>query len=367
MQTVRQYYETLHRMPECSGAEQETAAYISDVLSSLGYTPRKYACGGVSADLVCAPDAPWIVFRADMDALPVTETAAVSFASCRPGVMHACGHDAHMAMLLAAAGALAGKKLPQNIRFLFQPAEETTQGAAQMLGEGALPETAAAIFAMHVWPGIPLGRIAARPGAQMASSDVFRIQFSGKSVHCARRGLGCDALQAAVAVAAGLPELEKLAENDGSILFLGSLHGGRSHNIVPDSASLYGTLRTYSEPHRQAIRSALDEFARQCAAAQGAQAAVQWEGGCPPVINDAGLVSTLCALLPGSAPDAEPSLAAEDFACYQQKIPGVLLWLGIGDTAPLHSPQFCLPKQVLQDGTDAWLTIAAHTWKITNR
>ena len=219
MQAVRKYYEALHQIPECSGAERETAAYVSDVLVSLGYALQQYPCGGVSADLVRAPEAPWIVFRADMDALPVTEEAPVAFASRYPGVMHACGHDAHMAMLLAAAGALAGKTLPQNVRFLFQPAEETTQGAARMLQEGALPK-AEAIFGMHVWPGVPLGTLAARPGAQMASSDVFRVQFSGRSVHCARRSLGCDALEAAVAMAAGLPELEKLAENDGSILFL---------------------------------------------------------------------------------------------------------------------------------------------------
>ena len=366
MQAVRKYYEALHQIPECSGAERETAAYVSDVLVSLGYALQQYPCGGVSADLVRAPEAPWIVFRADMDALPVTEEAPVAFASRYPGVMHACGHDAHMAMLLAAAGALAGKTLPQNVRFLFQPAEETTQGAARMLQEGALPK-AEAIFGMHVWPGVPLGTLAARPGAQMASSDVFRVQLSGRSVHCARRSLGCDALQAAVAMAAGLPELEKLAENDGSILFLGSLHGGQSHNIVPDRASLYGTLRTYSEQHRRTICGALDALAQQCAAAQGAQASVCWEGGCPPVVNDAGLVRALGSLLPDLTQNAEPSLAAEDFACYQQHIPGVLLWLGIGDTAPLHSPQFCLPEQILQDGVDAWLTIAAHPWRMTNR
>ena len=168
-------------------------------------------------------------------------------------------------------------------------------------------------------------------------------------------------------MAAGLPELEKLAENDGSILFLGSLHGGQSHNIVPDRASLYGTLRTYSEQHRRTICGALDALAQQCAAAQGAQASVCWEGGCPPVVNDAGLVRALGSLLPDLTQNAEPSLAAEDFASYQQHIPGVLLWLGIGDTAPLHSPQFCLPEQILQDGVDTWLTIAAHPWRMTNR
>lgn len=362
MEQVQAYYEALHQIPECAGRERETTDYLVAALSAAGYRPHRYSCGGVTADRVSDPSLPWIVLRADMDALPVTEPQGLSYASRHPGVMHACGHDAHMAMLLAAARALRYAPLPQNVRFLFQPAEETTQGAAWMLSEGAIPPDTAAVFSIHVWPGVPLGRLQARAGAMMASSDVFRAVFRGTRVHCAQRSRGCDALQAAVSMAAKLPELEALAEGDGTVLFLGSLHGGESHNIVPDRASLYGTLRTYSAAHRREIREGLEALAQTCAAAQGASAEVLWEGGCPAVENSPAVLAALREILPDLDTQAVPSLAAEDFACYLAHRPGALLWLGTGGTAPLHSEAFRVPPEILPRGVDTWLRIANHAW-----
>ena len=364
MKPVQSYYEALHQIPECSGQERETAAYVFEQLCSAGYSPRSYACGGVTADLTVDPGAPWIALRADMDALPVSEPEGLRFRSRHAGVMHACGHDAHMAMLLAAAAVLREARPPQNLRFLFQPAEETTEGAKLMLAEHALPPRTAAIFSIHVWPGVPLGRFTTRVGALMASSDVFRVRFQGTSVHCAQRSKGHDALQAAVAMAAGLPALEALAGGDGTVLFLGSLQGGQSHNIVPNQACLYGTLRTYCEAHRRTIRRELEILARTCAAQQGASAELLWEGGCPVVENSPLVVETLQRILPDLDMEAECSLAAEDFACYLNVCPGALLWLGTGETASLHSPQFRVPPEILSKGVDAWLHIAAHPWHL---
>lgn len=362
VERVTFYYRELHQIPEMSGAEQETASFIVQELEKMGLVPQRIGETGVFADLVTAPELPWLLLRADMDGLPIRENSGLPFSSCRDGMMHACGHDAHCAMLLAAAYQLKGLRLPQNIRFLFQPAEETTQGASDMLAHGVLPQNLLAAFSFHVWPGVPFGTLATRPGAMMASSDVFRIAFTGESVHCAMRKRKGDSLQAAVQMAAALPEVEKIAQNDGSIVFCGSIHSGTSHNIVPSNSYVYGTMRTYSEEKRAAMRSAIQEASQFCAKENHVTAQLAWEGGCPAVYNDSALVEKLTEIFPELAVHTEKTLAAEDFACYQQHIPGVLLRLGIGETKPLHHASFCIPEGVLPIGVEAWNTIAKNRW-----
>ncbi len=355
-------FQELHRIPEVSGEECLTSQSIERALRQSGYAPQRIGATGVYADLVQDERLPWVLLRADMDALPIAEHSGVAYPSAHDGVMHACGHDAHCAMLLAAAARLRDRALPQNVRFLFQPAEETTKGAAEMIAGGVMPPQTVACFAVHVWPGVPFGTVTTKAGALMASSDVFRIAIDGKSVHCAQRHRGADALQTAVAIAAALPAIEQTAGDD-TILFCGSIHSGSSHNVVPDEASLYGTLRTYSPAVRRDIKAQIVRAAADAAAPYGTTATVQWDGGCPAVHNSAALIRRLQTAEPTLGVDAAPTMAAEDFACYLEHADGVMLWLGIGDTPPLHNEAFYVPQAILPRGVALWESVAATDWR----
>ena len=359
---VRLIFRQLHMIPEVSSEEILTSRYVEHALRQAGYIPHRIGNTGVYADLVQDERLPWILLRADIDALPIQERSNASCPSTHDGVMHACGHDAHCAMLLAAAARLRTRPLPQNVRFLFQPAEETTKGAAEMIARGAIPPQMVACFAVHVWPGAPFGTVATKAGALMASSDVFRIEINGRSVHCAQRQRGADALQTAVCIASALSAIEQTAGDD-TILFCGSIHSGSSHNVVPDEASLYGTLRTYSPAVRRDIKKQIERTVSEAATAHSTTATVRWEGGCPAVHNSDALIRRLQALEPLLTDDAIPTMAAEDFACYLENADGVMLWLGLGDTPPLHNESFYVPEDILPRGVALWEKIATNDWK----
>jgi len=360
---VQTYYEALHRIPEISEKEYKTSEYIFNALKTMGYSPIKTADTGVYADIVSNENASWIVFRADIDALPIQEETALPYISTHAGFMHACGHDAHSAILLEAARILKNENVQQNIRFLFQPAEETTTGAAKMIKSGVLPENTAACFALHVWPGVPKGHLTTTTGAMMASSDVFRIHIHGKSVHCAQRASGKDALHTAAEIASGIYRLSEELEAKKTLLFLGSMHSGKAHNIVPDTAELYGTLRTYSVEEQMRCKELLENTCRAIAEKHGTTANIVWEGGCPPVCNDTKVVEALQKIVPELSTDAARTYAGEDFAEYLQLTPGALFWLGIGDTPPLHSINFFVPTEVLPIGVSLWKNIALQKWE----
>ena len=362
METVFLHYRNLHRKPELSGQETETVRYMERELKALGYRPNRIGKTGVYADLTIDPDLPWVLLRADMDALAIQEKSCAPVQSENQGVMHACGHDAHSAMLLTAAQSLYGLQLPQNVRFLFQPAEETTTGATEMIQNGVIPENICACFAMHVWPGIPKGTIAVSSGKMMASSDVFRIHICGKKAHCAQQELGADALQTAVQIAAGLPEIRKYADDPQTILFCGSIHSGSSHNVVPDSADLFGTLRSFSAQDRKRIKDGITQLCEESTKKYNTSFELNWEGGCPAIHNDAALIYELQEIEPAVCDTLTPSMAAEDFSCYQDYAPGVMLWIGIGDVPPLHSDTFYVPEDILPEGVALWKKIAKHNW-----
>lgn len=356
------YYRDLHRIPELSGQERKTADYIAGVLSALGYRPQRLGHCGVSADLVTDPALPWILLRADMDALPIEENSCAAKPSEHPGVMHACGHDSHVAMLLGAAKALAGQSLPRNIRFLFQPAEEITEGAGEVIAAGAIPADTRACFAVHVWPGVPKGQLVTRPGALMASSDRLELTVTGKSAHCGQQHLGADALRTAVDIAAMLPQLRAKAEDPRTVLFCGSFHSGTTHNVVADRAVLTGTVRTLHRGDRVRMKEGLAAAVQAAAERYGTHAELVWLCSNPALDNDAQLVARLEALGLTASSDVQASLTAEDFALYQAEVPGVLLWLGLGDTPPLHTPAFYVPEDILKVGVDFWCRVAAQPW-----
>ena len=362
MSRLLEYYEYLHAHPELSRQEFRTAEYLMDTLAGLGYAPVRIGETGVYADLITDSAAPWLVLRSDMDALPVTEETGVSYASQNPGVMHACGHDSHMAMLLSAAEELKGKKLPQNIRFLFQPAEEGVTGAVEMVAAGAVPANTAAVFGMHVWPGVPKGKVLAKAGPLMASTTTIQIRCHGLGAHCGKRELGKDALMTMAQILVRSKEAEALAEGDGSILFFGLLQSGTSHNIVASEAYMKGTLRTYYPKTRERVLEKLRQIAAQTAAEYGTEVEVTYSSFAPAVINPEDLTKRVQALLPGVVTQIEPTRIAEDFSRYQEVAPGVLMWLGVGDTPSLHNGKFLVPKEILPLGVDAWIRLAEHKW-----
>ena len=356
------YYEYLHAHPELSKQEKNTAQFLMDTLSYMGYHPVRIGQYGVYADLVADKSLPWVMLRSDMDALPVTEETGVNYASQNPGVMHACGHDAHMAMLLTAAEELKDKCLPQNIRFLFQPAEEGVSGAVEMVAAGAVPANAAAVFGMHVWPGVPKGKVLAKVGPLMASTTTIEIRVKGLGAHCGNREKGNDALMTAAQILARSREAEDLSNGDGSVLFFGMLHSGASHNIVASDAFMKGTLRTYYPETRERVLAKLEEIAAKTAAEYKTEAEVIYSSFAPAVINPEELTKRVQMLLPNVVTEIEPARIAEDFSRYQELAPGVLMWLGVGDTPSLHNGKFLVPKEVLPVGVDSWIRLAIHKW-----
>ena len=362
MENVVDYYRYLHRHPEVSNQEENTSRYIENTLQAAGYTPQRKGKYGVIADLVTDDNLPWIVLRADMDALPVQENSCVAWPSENKGVMHACGHDSHTAMLLAAAEKLQGRKLPQNVRFLFQPAEEVTEGAREMIEAGAMPQNAKACFGAHVWPGVPFGKIATRPGALMAFTDRIHIVVTGKSAHCGQQHNGINALTCALKILNAFPTAQALAQDARTVLFCGSLHSGDAHNVVAEKAEITGTLRTFLENDCLNIKAALEKACRDAEKATGAKVELNWECSVPALNNDETLIQRMQTLFADMDTDIEATPVAEDFSLLEKQAPGVLVWLGLGDVPPLHNSAFYVPEEILPIGVNFWLTIANTQW-----
>ncbi len=355
------YYKELHQMPELSEKEYETSRYIFNKLKSFGYSPVIVGDTGVYADLVVGNDLPFILLRADIDALPIKEDSTLSYASKNNGVMHACGHDAHTSMLLEAAKNLKNTKPAHNIRFVFQPAEETTTGAAKVIDK-VIPKNLIACFAMHVWPSVPFGQVTTKRGALMASSDFLKLKFYGKSSHCSTQEKGNNALLSAVDMVSAFPDINKAATDNKAMLFCGSIHSGTLHNIVPDYSEIYGTIRTYSVNHRANIKAAIENTANVIAQKYGTKPDIAYDGGCPPVFNNEKIVDILVDKF-DVQDNATATLAGEDFSLFGDYAPSCMLWLGIGVTPPLHNEKFFVPTDVLPIGTDLWLKIANFNWE----
>jgi amidohydrolase len=341
----------LHRHPELAFQERRTAARAADAVQALGFRTRTGVGGtGVIAELGTG-DGPTVALRADMDALPITESSDVEYRSTRPGVMHACGHDAHTTMLIGAARILAdasraGQLPPGTVRLLFQPAEEAADdenrsGATHLVDGGAMTDVEA-VFALHVGPHLPAGKVFTSPGPMMAGSDTFTAHIMGASSHGARPDTGIDAvvLAAHVVLAAQNAVARRIAPMDSGVLTFGTIEGGTAENILAARVSLDGTLRYFDPAVRQRLRESLDQ-ALAVARALGGDAELELRDGYPPTINDPAMAAlahdAARALLgPDGAWDAAPMMGAEDFAILLAEAPGALLWLG---AAPADRPR----------------------------
>ena len=361
----------LHRMPELSLQEKETAAFIREQLKALGYEPVAIADTGTYTDFIVDPEKPWLLFRADIDALPVTEETGLPFASEHPGKMHACGHDGHTSMLLGAARAfrLGELKSAYNLRFAFQPAEEMYGGAARMIAAGVLPEHLAGAFGFHLWPQVPYGKFGWRKGTLMASNDRFTITITGKGAHAAMQNVGKNALQAGAMLALELPRLSSriLSPSRAALIFVVTMNAGSGYNIVADRCTMEGTCRALTPEDRDAIEAGIKELASGIAALYGVQIEVEYVRQYPPLLTHESAADEIRKIFPENllweAP--EPFMTAEDFAYFTEKVNGGMLLLGTGREDypnPLHSSRFTFDENLMALGVKAYGILANGQW-----
>jgi amidohydrolase len=367
-----------HQNPELSNREFRTSKIVAEHLQKLGLEVKSnVARTGVVGILRGQKDSPVVALRADMDALPVTELADVPFASKNKGVMHACGHDTHTAMLMAVAEVLSKMKdrLPGTVKFIFQPAEEGAPpgeegGAYLMIKEGVLespqPE---AIFGLHVGINQP-GALAFRSGGAMASSDQFRIVVKGKGTHGGMPWLGVDPIVVSSQIVLGLQTIVSRQTEltaTPAVISVGMIKGGTRNNIIPPEVEMEGTIRAFDPKIRKDIHERIKKTATAIAESAGAAAEVNVQLRVPVTFNDPKLTAQMTPTLERVVGKAKVMTAnqvtgAEDFAFYQEKIPGLFFFLGITPPGtkpiPNHSPYFLVDESALIVGVRAMASLA---------
>lgn len=388
---VVEWRRDFHQHPELSNREERTAAKVAERLRALGLKPQTgIAHHGVVAIVKGALPGPKIALRADMDALPVTEQTGLPFASKATseyrgetvGVMHACGHDAHTAILLGVAEALVAMRaqLPGEVMLVFQPSEEGAPGneeggASLMLKEGLFRDfKPQAMFGLHVFSSVQAGKIAVRGGPLMAASDRFSIKVIGRQTHGSAPWNGIDPIVASAdLIGAAQTVISRRANlsKQPAVLSFGAIKGGIRYNIIPDDVEMVGTIRTFDEGMRQQIFADLRTVAEHTAAAHGAKAEahVPDQDGNPATVNDPALTARMLPSLQavvGAGNVYEPPLqmGAEDFSFYAQQVPSMFFFVGATGpgidpaTAPSnHSPQFLLDETALDVGLRAMLQV----------
>ena len=382
----------IHQFPELGNREFRTSKLVAEHLKKLGMTVKTgMAHTGVVAILKGDKPGPRIAIRADMDALPVTERNALPFASKQTtefrgekvGVMHACGHDSHTAMLMGVAEALVAMKkdLKGEVMFIFQPAEEgppdgETGGASAMLAEGLFKDyKPQAIFGLHVWSALNAGQVGYRSGPAMAASDRFRIVVKGRQTHGSRPWGGVDPIVAAaniVSTAQSIVSRRMDISRLPVVVSFGAIKGGIRYNIIPDEVELIGTIRTFDEGMRQKVFAELKSIAEHVAAAHGATVVneVPDAKGNPAMVNNPDLTArSVPSLIKAAGADNVVNMSlvmgAEDFSYYANEVPGFFFFVGAtppgqdASTAPSnHSPEFFLDEAALKVGTRSLLQVA---------
>ncbi len=359
----------LHKNPELGFEEFETSSLIANFLCNLGLDVKTgVAKTGVTALLSGRKSGKTLAIRADIDALPITELNTFEYASVNKGKMHACGHDAHISIVLGAANILSSlqDELAGNIRFIFQPAEEGLGGSRLMIEDGVLASPRVdAIIAAHVDPSLKTGRISVRPGPVMATPGEFEIVISGKSGHAAEPHKSINPIITAASIVGLLKTVVK-SEKDilkKAVLSVTYLHSGSSYNIIPDRAVIRGTVRTFDISLSKDISKEIESITALKAKEAGADYTFRYDIGYPPVVNDPeavkALISSAGKIIPyeNIITDAEPSMLAEDFAYYAQAVPGVYFRLGCSKTEDetvynLHSSRFTIDEACIQTGIE---------------
>lgn len=372
----------IHANPELGMQEFRTAALVAEHLEGLGIEVRTGVGGtGVVGVLRGGRPGPVVALRADMDGLPVTEMADVPFASKaraqwqgrEVGVMHACGHDNHVAILMGVAAVLADMRadLPGTVKFLFQPAEEGPGGAAPMIADGALEDPRPdAVFGLHVFPS-PVGTISYRTGGMLASADGLRIVVRGVQTHGAMPWGGVDPIVTSAQIINGLQTVVSRQvdlTDSPAIVTIGQIEGGNRGNIIPDTVLMIGTIRTLNPDTRTLVHERVRRLAERVAEANGAEAEVTIDLGYPVTVNDADLTNRMVPSIQRvvgqrGAVVMPPATGAEDFSYFAEEVPGLFIGLGVGSDDPAlvhpnHSPFFYADERALPIGVRAMASLA---------
>jgi hippurate hydrolase len=352
----------IHREPELGFDTEKTA---EKVLAALEGLPLDVETGvaenGIVATLEGEGDGPTVALRADMDALPILEDTDLPFASETEGKMHACGHDGHTSMLVGAAHALSGRRdqLGGNVKFIFQPAEEGGGGGKVMVDEG-VADGVSSIFALHLWPGLPFGKIATKAGPIMAAADAFEMEVKAAGSHGAMPHLGSDAISIAAQIVTALQTIvsREVDPVEPAVLTVGEIGAGTAFNVIPDKAHLGGTVRTLNADVREEMPRRMEELARGIAKGMRGDVDLDYTFTYPVTVNHeavANLALDVAEDLFGGESVLElssPSMGAEDFSYFLESLPGAFIWLGIGeDASGLHTPKFAFDEMILPRGS----------------
>lgn len=372
----------LHTHAETGFDLTETKPYVKSTLTEMGYTVQECGKAGL-VTTVGKPGGKVLLLRADMDALPIAEEADVDFA-CKNGRMHACGHDMHTAMLLGAAKILKAHEsgLDGMVKLMFQPAEEIFEGSKDMIASGALenPRPDAALM-IHVAAGMPLPAgtvVVSAPGVSAPAADYFTIRVHGKGCHGSAPQNGIDPLTAAAHILIALQEIHarELSASDEAVLTIGTFHAGEAGNVIPDTATMGGTIRTYDEKTRAYLKERMTAIAQSIAEAFRASAEVSFGSGCPTLVNDKDLSEKVTGYLKGllganrafttaELSGGKPARGggSEDFAYVSHEVPSLMLALAAGEPSkgyvyPQHHPKVKFDESVLSTGAAVFVDCA---------
>ncbi len=343
-----------HMHPELGFEEERTSGIVRDYLNDLGIETRIMAKTGVVGEINNGGDKR-IAIRADMDALPINEENDVPYKSKIPGKMHACGHDAHTAMLLVTAKILSQMKFEGNVRFIFQPAEEGLNGAKRMVEEGAI-DGVDSIFGLHVWAHLPTGNIAISPGPVLANVDLFRIAINGKGGHGASPHETVDPIVASSYIISSLQSIVSRNVNPrkSAVITVGRINGGTAFNIISEKVEFEGTVRTFDEDIHNLIEERIRELVENESRAFGVEAKIEYEYLNYATVNDENLarIGRRVAARIMNVVEQEPDMGGEDFSEYARLIPGLFAFLGArneerGIIYPHHNPRFNIDEDAL--------------------
>ncbi|MBC3208216.1 amidohydrolase [Pseudomonas sp. SWRI111] len=365
----------LHQHPEAGFAENKTSAFIAETLRSFGLQPHMGIGGtGVVATIEGEQPGIEIALRADMDALPIQEENTFAHRSRHDGWMHACGHDGHITMLLGAASRLsADRRFAGKVHLVFQPAEEIGTGAKAMMNAGLFDRfRTECVYGLHNWPGLETGRFVVHHGAAMAGAKPFEIVVSGCGCHAAIPHQGADPLLAAAHLVTALQSIvsRNIDPADALVLSITQFHAGHTHNIIPDTARLTGTLRYFRPAAGDIASRRMAELVEQLAAAMGVRASLEFfQFGSPPVINNTEHAEH-CVVAASAVAGREnvgtavaPSMTGEDFAFMLERKPGAYIWIGNGSAergCSLHNPRYDFNDEIMPMGVAYWVALVQH-------
>jgi hippurate hydrolase len=362
-----------HREPELGYEEHRTSDKVAHELEQAGLQVFRGLAGTGVIGTLKNGSGPVIGLRADMDALPINEKGETAWRSSKPGVMHACGHDGHTAILLAAARQLAAtRQFSGTVHFIFQPAEENLGGARKMVEEGLFTRFPMdAVYAMHNWPGLPLGSLAVNAGAIMASLDAFEITLSGKSCHAAMPESGADPMVVAAELILALQTIpsRRLSPLSSAVVSVTQIQGGEAINVIPEQIVLRGTVRCLQDDVRKRVHALIDDFVTTLPKPFGVCGAIRWLPGYPVTTNHAGPARQVHDVAVSTLGEEQvrwqvnPSMASEDFACMLEACPGAYFWLGADGatpSAPLHNAHYDFNDALIPTGIRFWQNLVEH-------